>query len=201
MVSPLHPTAKLLVETVSNLLEKRQPDSVQVDEVLELSGISKGSLYHHFEDLQELVEVAQIQRYSQWIDASIEFLTTEVARAQNKKTLMDALRRLTVLTQSDQRKSARAERSNALAACINNPRMALAMGLETKRLTEAIKDIIDEVKNKGLFKQEVNSKALATFIQAYSLGKIVNDHNPNGVNEEEWIDFVMDITENTFLAP
>jgi hypothetical protein len=78
--------------------------------------------------------------------------------------------------------------------------MALAMGLETKRLTEAIKDIIDVVKNKWLFKEEANSKALPTFIQAYSLGKIVNDHNPNGVNEEEWIEFIMNITENIFLA-
>lgn len=74
------------------------------------------------------------------------------------------------------------------------------MGLETQRLTDAIADITNEVKNKGLFRDDVNSKALATFIQAYTLGKIVNDYNPTGIKEEEWVDFIMDIVDKTFMA-
>jgi len=201
VLSTFHPTKRLLTETVVGLLATKKPNEILADEVLENSGVSKGSMYHHFEDLQELVETAQIYRYSQWIDASIEFLTNYVAKTRTQDELRNALRILTEQTQADARKSARAERAQALAACLQNPRMAKQMGAETQRLTDAIADVTEEVKNKGLFRSEVNSKVLATFIQAYTLGKLVNDYNPTGVAEGEWNDFIMNIVEHTFMAP
>ena len=68
MLTSFHPTKRLLVETVMSLLNTKTPDEVLADEVLEKSGVSKGSMYHHFEDLQELVETAQLARYAKWID-------------------------------------------------------------------------------------------------------------------------------------
>ena len=201
MLTTFHPTKRLLVETVVGMLGSKKPNEILADEVLEISGVSKGSMYHHFEDLQELVETAQIYRYSKWIDASIDFLTNYVAKAQTQDQLRNALRILTEQTQADERKDARAERAQALAACLQNPRMAKQMGAETQRLTDAIADITEEVKNKGLFRADVNAKALATFIQAYTLGKLVNDYNPTGVAEGEWNDFIMNIVEHTFMAP
>jgi len=182
------------------LLESKRPSEILADEVLERSGVSKGSMYHHFEDLQELVETAQIFRYSKWIDGSIDFLATYVATARTKKELRDALHTLTVVTQADERKDARAERAQALAACFNNPRMAKQMGDETQRLTDSIADVTEEVKNKGLFRPDVHAQALATFIQAYTLGKLVNDYNPTAVSEDDWNQFIMNIVDNTFLA-
>ena len=200
MLSSFHPTKRLLVETVVAMLDSKAPSEILAEEVLEVSGVSKGSMYHHFEDLQELVETAQVFRYSKWIDASIDFLTKNVATARSKEELKSALRNLTEFTQSDERKGARADRARALAACYENPRMAKQMGKETERLTDAIADVTEEVKNKGLFKSTVDSKSLATFIQAYTLGKIVNDYNPTGVKEEKWVDFIMHIVEETFMA-
>lgn len=182
------------------MLDTKKPSEILAEEVLEVSGVSKGSMYHHFEDLQELVECAQVVRYAKWIDASIEFLTNQVATARTQSELRSALKVLTEITQKDERRNARAERARALAASFENPRMAKQMGKETERLTDAIADVTDEVKNKGLFRSDVNSKALATFIQAYTIGKIVNDYNPSGVNEDEWVDFIMNITDKTFLA-
>ena len=200
MLSRFHPTKRLLVETVAEMLESKRPSEILADEVLEKSGVSKGSMYHHFEDLQELVETAQIFRYSKWIDASIDFLGAYVATARNKNELRDALYKLTVVTQANDRRGARAERAQALASCFNNPRMAKQMGLETQRLTDSIADVTAEVKNKGLFRSDVHAQVLATFIQAYTLGKLVNDYNPTAVSEDEWNQFIMNIVDNTFLA-
>ena len=181
------------------LLNNKTPNEVLAEEVLEISGVSKGSMYHHFEDLQELVEAAQLARYSKWIDASIEFMTGAVISAKSKPELRDSMVKLTEFTQADERKGARAERARALAACFENPRMAKQMGQETQRLTDAITDVVEEVKNKGFFKSDVDALAVATFIQAYTLGKIVNDYNPTGVSEKAWNDFIMTIVDNTFM--
>ena len=199
MLTGFHPTKRLLVETVMVLLNNKTPNEVLAEEVLEISGVSKGSMYHHFEDLQELVESAQLARYSKWIDASIEFMTSAVISAKSKSELRDSMVKLTEFTQADERKGARAERARALAACFENPRMAKQMGQETQRLTDAITDVVEEVKNKGFFRADVDAHTVATFIQAYTLGKIVNDYNPTGVSEKAWDDFIMTIVDNTFM--
>jgi AcrR family transcriptional regulator len=201
MLTTFHPTKRLLVDTVAKLLESKSQNEISAEEVLEASGVSRGSMYHHFKDFPELIETAQISRYTKWIDSSIDFLTLHVATARTQKDLRKSLRILTELTQSDDRKGARAERAQALSACMQNPRMEEQMGKETQRLTEAIADVTNEVKNKGLFREDVDSRTLATFIQAYSLGKIVNDYNPTGVSEEEWVEFIMKIIDHTFMAP
>lgn len=200
VLSSFHPTKRLLVETVVKMLDRKAPSDILAEEVLESSGVSKGSMYHHFEDLQELVETAQIYRYSKWIDASIDFMTTAVISAKSKDELRKSMIQLTEFTQSDERKSARAERAYALAASFDNPRMAKQMGEQTKRLTDAITDVVEEVKNKGFFKESVDALAVATFIQAYTLGKIVNDHNPSGITESAWNSFIMNIVDHTYMA-
>ena len=181
------------------LLNNKTPNEVLAEEVLEISGVSKGSMYHHFEDLQELVETAQLARYAKWIDVSIEFMTSAVISAKSKPELRESMVKLTEFTQADERKGARAERARALAACFENPRMAKQMGQETQRLTDAITDVVEEVKNKGFFRADVDAHTVATFIQAYTLGKIVNDYNPTGVSEKAWNDFIMTIVDNTFM--
>ena len=192
MLRDFHPTKKVLVETLSSMLEKRRAADILVDEVLDESGVSKGSLYHHFEDYQELIETTYVYRYKLWIDASIDFLGKRVVPSRTKEDLREALFDLTKLTQSDKRKGARSERAQALAECFQNERLAKKMGEATQRLTDAIADVTDEVKNKGLFRDSVSSATLATFIQAYTLGKIVNDYNPDGISENEWDSFIME---------
>ena len=199
MLSAFHPTKRLLVEATSQFLETKSPSEVLAEDVLEKSGVSKGSLYHHFEDLQDLIETAQVFRYSMWIDASIEYITRHVLNSQTKEELRTALKNLTILTQSDERKSARAERALALAAAYDSPRMAKQMGNETQRLTDSLTDIIEELKNKELIKPTINAKAAANFIQAYTLGKIVNDYSPTAITETEWVDLIMDIVDHTFM--
>jgi AcrR family transcriptional regulator len=201
MQASFHPTKKLLVETVIELLETKKPNEILAEEVLEISGVSKGSMYHHFEDLQELVETAQLMRYSKWIDASIEFMTKYVLGATTKENFIESLRKLTELTQSVDRKGARAERARALAACFDNPRMAKAMGAETQRHTDALADIIQEVQNRGFIRTDEDPKAAAVFIQAYTLGKMVNDYNPTGVDDQTWVDMITNMAVRTFVTP
>lgn len=200
MLRSFHPTKRLLVETASKLLDEKAATQISAEEILALSGISRGSMYHHFVDLDDLIETTQVWRYSKWVDASIKFMYDFVITSKSKDELRQSLRKLTEITQSDDRKSARAQRALALAMCASNQRMAQKLAPEIQRLTDAITDVCEEVKNKGLFRSSVDAHALSTFIQAYTLGKIVNDFNPEGVMEEQWVNFIMEIVENTFFS-
>ena len=67
----IHPTKEALINVVLDLLKTESLVEVHSEEVLHKSGISKGSMYHHFEDFQDLLEQAQVRRYGAFVDRSI----------------------------------------------------------------------------------------------------------------------------------
>lgn len=181
------------------MLAEKKPAEINSDEVLEKSGVSKGSMYHHFQDLQDLVESAQVARYSSWIDMSIEQISAALRTVKSADDLYSMLKIVTETTQTKDRKGARAERAGTLSAAFNNPRMAQRMGEETKRLTEALKDLTLEAKNKGAFKEDVDARAFAIFIQSYTLGKIVDDFTDEPLADDRWNAFIMKMLDTAFI--
>ena len=199
MPSALHPTKLRLVETAAQMLGTRSPQDIQVDEILDKSGISKGSLYHHFEDLNELLEAAQVMRYTLWVDRSINFIVPALSACKTRDDILLALAKTTEFTQSPEYRATRFERARTLANAETSERFQKALGVEQDRLTTALEDLVIEAKNKGLFRPEVNPRVVAVFIQSYTLGKIVDDVVPQQMSPEEWNKFIGYMLENTLV--
>lgn len=200
MPHTIHPTKARLIETAAEILETQYPEAIAVDEILEKSGISKGSLYHHFEDLGELLEAAQVARYAAWVDRSIGLIVPVLSGAKTRDDIIEGLQKLTTYTQSAEYRSTRFSRARTLANSDTSERFQRALGLEQDRLTTALEDLVSEAKNKGLFKQEVNSRIFAVFIQSYTLGKIVDDIVPMPMAQENWDDFILNMLIATVVV-
>ena len=200
MAQSIHPTKARLIETTAELLENQFPEAIQVDEILDKSGISKGSLYHHFEDLGELLEAAQVARYALWVDRSIGLIVPVLSEAKTRDDIIDGLRRITAYTQSPDYKATRYSRARTLANSETSARFQRALGLEQDRLTTALQDLVEEAKNKGLFREHLDARVVAVFIQSYTLGKIVDDIVPNPMGQEKWDEFIMDMLINTMVT-
>ena len=195
-----HPTKQRLIDVTVALLEEKQPHEVQVDEILETSGISKGSLYHHFTDLQELLEVALTVRYSRYVDLSISFMANELI-VKTKEELYQGLVRLTELTQDPNRAKYRFERARALSLAEGNPRFAKMLGEEQARLTSSLADITHDLQNKGLVSKKYSAEVIATYIQTYTLGIVINDITIEPIDIHSWRAVINDIAKFVFLDP
>ena len=200
MSPTIHPTKARLIETAAALLETQFPEAIQVDEILEKSGISKGSLYHHFEDLGELIEAAQVARYAEWVDRSISLITPVLSNAKSRDDIIKGLKLATTFTQSNDYKVYRFARARALAKSETSPRFQNALGLEQERLTTALEDLVQEAKNKGLFKADLDARVTAVFIQSYTLGKIVDDIVPHPMSQENWENFIVNMLVATMVT-
>ena len=200
MPQPIHPTKTRLIETAAEILETKFPEDIAVDEILDKSGISKGSLYHHFEDLGELLEAAQVYRYAAWVDRSIGLIVPVLSSAKTRDDIIEGLRVLTQYTQSEEYRVTRFSRARTLANSETSPRFQKALGIEQDRLTAALEDLVAEAKNKGLFREHLNARVIAVFIQSYTLGKIVDDIVPTAVAQQEWDNFILDMLVNTMVV-
>jgi AcrR family transcriptional regulator len=195
----LHPTGIELVLTVNRLLDSKRSDQISTDEVLTESGISKGSLYHHFDDLQDLVETTLIYRYAKWIDLSVKRMSELLNTAKTAEDLKKSLFEITYATQKDSLKGMRVERARIFAEAQNNSRLSEKLVQETERMTTSIEDLIREVIDRKLFKSNLDARTVAIFIQAYTLGLIVNDFTRDKVSYENWTSLINRIIAEIFI--
>ena len=155
----LHPTKRALVATVLEFLKDTKPSDLTSESVLAKSGISKGSLYHHFEDFDDLIETAEVYRYAAYVDQSIHLLTKVFQTASNRDQMVAELKKVTRFTQSPQLMPQRMDRATSISLANSNPRMMKKMNAEQDRLNEAIIDIFREARERGWISKEIDFHA------------------------------------------
>ena len=186
----LHPTKRALVATVLEELKSKKASDLTSESILEKSGISKGSLYHHFEDFDDLIETAQVYRYAAYVDQSIHILTKVFQSAKNRDEMVAELKQVTKFTQSPDLMPQRMDRATSISLANANPRMMKKLNVEQDRLNEALIDIFREARDRGWINKEIDLHAGAVFIQAYTLGIIINDVSGKKVDNKAWTDLI-----------
>ena len=171
----IHPTKEKLIETMAELMNERALHEIQVDDVLRESNISKGSLYHHFENFEDLTEAALIARFSNSVDLSIELVAGAVNEAKTAEEFLERIIYVTTVTQGRERAQFRLERARVIGLSINSPKLAELLQTEQDRLTEAMTDVVREGQIKGWVSDKFDAKTIAVFMQAYTLGRVIDD--------------------------
>jgi AcrR family transcriptional regulator len=201
MMSPksLHPTKQTLIDTVVTLMDTQPVMEINSDQVLEISGISKGSLYHHFEDFPELVESAMVTRFARSVDNSIMMLNEIINNSKSREEVVEGLKKVTRATQAEELMPHRAERVIAIAKAIRIPRMKDHLGEEQNRLTEALADLYRESVERGWADPAIDPRVVGVMVQAYTIGKIVDDITPTRMKAENWNSAIDLVLEKVFF--
>ncbi len=195
----IHPTKDELIKTVVALLDHLTLDEITSEKVLEISGISRGSLYHHFQDFAELLELAQVRRFSNYVDNSIAVLTEVLTSVETREELVKKLTEVAKVFQTPNLANSRIERLTAISKVMHNPRMAAVLGNEQERLTETIADLYRDLQARGLGNPALQPRTAAVLFQAYSLGRAVDDFTVTHINQENWLYAISLTVEHIFF--
>ena len=182
----IHPTKVHLTEAASSLIDEFGSQGFTVEQLLEASNISKGSLYHHFEDFHDVIMQAQVVRFARYVEEDITALTNVLLAATSREDMFGRLDIISRATHDPARSVRRADRIEILAGARHSEKMKNALGPTQARLTGAISDLVREMKAKEFVNQELDPSAVAVFIQAYSLGLIVNDVSSEPIDLDKW---------------
>lgn len=198
----MHATKKALVLDVVERLDTQKPWEIISDAVLESTGISKGSMYHHFDNFDHLMETAQVVRYARYMDGTIEEITKMWNAHTSKEDFIQRLDAFTRRMQVRSRSRFRLERARILAAAEGNPRFEAALAVESDRLTTALADVIKDAMIAGIFRRDNDPRAIAVFIQAYTLGRAVDDYNDiHPMDDGRWADLILQIVRQVLVEP
>ena len=197
--STMHPTKKVLLETVITLLDSKKPEEILSDDVLRISGISKGSMYYHYKDWYEIIEDAICERFGRYVDRSVELCEYAIHNAKSRDELVAILKNVTRETQKPEQTESRYARVRAIAMASQSERMKLKLGKVQEHLTEALEDLFREAKERGWADASVDARSAAVLVQAYTFGHVVDDFTPEHMDIEEWYRVVDAVVEKVFF--
>jgi AcrR family transcriptional regulator len=166
-----------------------------VDEVLRVSGVSRGSLYHHFGDFPGLINATLLHRFSVNVKADAEAMMAVAESASSKEDYWERIRLLSAMTQVPERAPIRAERARIISMASSDATFGKALSVEQDRLTTAMADSIALAQKNGWVNPHLSAHAIAVFLQAYSLGRSVDDISNAKVANSDWISLIERIFE------
>ena len=188
-----HPTKVALIEVVKGMIAEYGADGFTIDMVLTESGISRGSLYHHFEDFPDLVEEALLSINRANVLSSNELVRAEISGVSTKEEFLGAVDRVTRALHSPERFKARIDRVRMLAVCGSNERFRQRFGEDQAELVMSLTEVIADAQARGLVRPDFDPKVLAMFMSAYTTGVILNDVSSDPVTFDDWNTLVADV--------
>lgn len=188
-----HPTRVALLDVTKRLIAEHGTDGFTVEMVLSESGISRGSLYHHFEDFPDLVESALIEVNRSYVDSSIELTARAIEAANSKEEFLAAIAMVTQALHSEERFKARIDRVRMIALCADSPSFREKFGEAQAELVENLADVIRMAQGKGWARADFDPRALATFMSAYTVGVTLNDVSADPISFDAWNVVVRDV--------
>ncbi|MEY2957685.1 MAG: hypothetical protein RLZZ01_253, partial [Actinomycetota bacterium] len=181
----VHPTAVKLLDTAVELLETMSIDNIGIAEVLERSGVSHGSLYHHFEDFPDLVEQAAVRRFEAGLTESIAILS-ELLDATDAADFRRQAEQVVVGLHSVGRRPYRMDRLAILGASMGRPRLADRVSAAQREHLEQQGALFAEFQSRGWMRRDLDAMAMSTFTSSTYFGRTIDDVAGGVVDSDLW---------------
>ena len=180
-------TRDRLVAAVIELSADRPVDEVKVEEVLGTTGISTGSLYHHFEDFGHLQETAMVERYKELLKAGVVMVATALDEATSLEDVQQRIAMAGVEYSKLNTPQSRFERARILAKAEHHERLRVLLSEAQQELTDALAEMLSRAQEgPGWVNPDVDPRALAVYMQAYTFGRLVDDIASEPMKQEDW---------------
>ena len=193
-------TVALLLEATIDALEAHGESGVRLDDILDTTGVSRSSLYHHFGDRDGLIDAARLVMFTRAVDSDLVDLERAIDRAQSAEAFRASIEQMNTAVQSPKRQPGRLRRAYTLGATKTRPQLAEALASEQRRLTERYTMLIQAAQVRGWVRRDLDASAVAVYLQAVTLGRIVSDIDTRPVDPGSWRDLIWHVLESSILS-
>ena len=195
-----HATHRALIDCGVELAKEFGMYGFTVEQLLTKSGISKGSLYHHFEDFVDLVECVQVRIFTEYVELDISAIQRALDAATDRDKFVNLISLITRTALQPQRSTSRIQRARIISATQGRERFATRIGHEQKLLNDQMKRVISVGQERGWIPPHFDADALALFVQGYAFGLILNDVTEERVGAEEMAVVIDSVIANLLIG-
>jgi AcrR family transcriptional regulator len=194
-------TVSVVIEATIKAIEAHGEASVRIDDVLQNTGISKGSVYHHFGGREGLIAAARVMQFSRFVAEDAQNIRETLTKTATVDEFVAAVSVLVQTGNSAERQRARHNRLSVIASSYGRPDLRELLALQQHTHTETIADAVRHGQMMGWVRTDIDARAVAVFVQGYNLARVLLDLDTEPVTTEDWEQVVRVALGSFFVTP
>jgi AcrR family transcriptional regulator len=184
-------TMERALVVVGEILDEGGEASLRLADVSRRSGVSIGSLYHHFESREGLIRAARERQFLQSLPTDADDVANLLATATTPEQFAERLQQIIRTTQTPDRAANRLRRVELIGAAAARPELLEAISATQTMVLDVGEALAVAFKERGWLKEGIEPRALALFVQAITLGRVLGDLDQRGVDQDSWAQLLL----------
>jgi AcrR family transcriptional regulator len=198
--APLHPTARLLVDTVVGMLKTMPFDDIKSQVVLQRSGISRGPMYYHFKNFEELVETAQLELYQSVLENVIRDLNQALSQSSSIEEARAGLSQIGRVSRESSAAFMRIQRIGLVYSAATSKQLSVKFKKYQENLTQGWMHLYETCVEKGWADPDLQSRPVAILLQSLIIGRAIDDLGEVQMDIDAWVDVPLRLIDSFFLS-
>jgi len=193
-------TVRAAVEATVDLLERDPEDQVTLDAIRRRSGVSQGSLAHHFGSRDALIATANVARYARSCAADEAFFARLEGAATGPAQFATIILAHIDDMLTPERREVRWLRMAAIAAAFGDPELTATLSDAYTRLIDGLTRYVEDGARSGIIDQGSDPRTIALLISMQAQGLVLDDLVDLDVPVAAWNHFMVRFV-TCFLTP
>lgn len=185
-------TREAILEATVKVLETSGEAAVRLASVADDAGVAVGLISYHFAGREGLIQAAQAFRYSRRSLANLDDVAAGVAAATTPDDFLARLGSFTAdAVAQASAEGSRMRRVALLGSAFGRPDLFAHYGEVQRDLTDQYERVARAAQENGLLRSDLDARAIGVFAQAYALGLVLADIDPDGPDSEALTEVIL----------
>lgn len=179
-------TKRALLDAAIADMEATGEASIRITKILKESGVTNGSLYHHFGSREGLVREAIAERFLGSVSEGLIVFAERVAKVRTSEEMFTLFRQELLRIGTPEVKLQRTRRMTALAAALPRAELLERVITDQGGYFDGAADALSRLQDRGLIKADLDVRAFAAWFLGLSLSRLLSDIDPDLDPDTEW---------------
>jgi AcrR family transcriptional regulator len=179
-------TVRAAIDATVELLDQHPDEQVTLDAIRRRSGVSQGSLAHHFGNRDALLATAHVERYLRSAAADEEFLGKFGGTDATPETFAATMLAMIGDMLSPERREVRWLRMSAIAAALGDEALSFTLSHRYTALTDRLTALVEGAQTTGVVEPDVHARTIALLLSMHAQGLVLDDLVGTDVPASAW---------------
>jgi AcrR family transcriptional regulator len=172
-----------LIDVALRIILDQGVDAVRIEDIVAEVGVTKGSLYWHFEDREALIKEALAEHLRRLNAEIVDGVSAAISTATSKDDYLAQIAPFIVDPYNAAQVRERWQRLMVMAETRRDPELASMMRDVQARSLAVFVELMREAQQQGILRGDVDPTAVAVALSAMNLGSniidVLGDHGPD----------------------
>jgi AcrR family transcriptional regulator len=179
-------TVSQVIAEANKSIDTGGESSVRIQEISAKTGVSIGSIYHHFGDRDGLIRATYVHNFASNIQEDIARARRFMERMHSTQEIAEHYDEMIAFLVDHFKHVSADKRSNIIGNTTGRPLLRAALAEVQHGLTEQLTEVMQLLQDRGMLKPHLSPRAAAVMVLGMLHGRIVAEIDTSPVSDSEW---------------